>query len=128
MITHWTEFQGKPNRTDRDKPRVTLNKRGVMLLNRVAHEAMGAPAAVRLFFDENIKAIGLKAAEPEDDNSFPVKQKNKQQNRVIHINPLCKHYGIKVEKTVLFTEVEIDPNGLMRLELRKTVNIGHGVY
>lgn len=48
MIEQWTEFQGGPNRTDRDKPRVTLNNRGVMLLNRTAYDALGMPAAVKL--------------------------------------------------------------------------------
>lgn len=43
MIKHWKEFQGGPNRLKNDQPRVTLNAKGVLLLNRKAFEAMDAP-------------------------------------------------------------------------------------
>ena len=49
MTERWMEFQGGPMRGDRDKARVTLNSRGVMLLNKTAFEALGEPAAVKLF-------------------------------------------------------------------------------
>ena len=45
MIERWTEFQGGPARARGDGPRVTLNGRGVMLLNRHAYGALGMPAA-----------------------------------------------------------------------------------
>src|SRR5687768_17692635 len=100
MIKHWTEFEGSPNRTDRERARVTLNKKGVMLLNRVAFDALGMPAAVKMFFDEQNKIIGLKPEDIRRPNAFPVKQKDKWYNRTIHVSTFCKHFSIRVERTV----------------------------
>ncbi len=128
MIEHWTEFEGSPNRVDRETPRVTLNSRGVMLLNRVAYDALGMPAAVKLLFDENRKVIGLKPEDIRRVNAFPVKQKDKFYNRTIHASPFCKHFGIRIERTVLFNEVDVTSEGVMKLELGKTITIGNGSY
>ncbi len=127
MIKHWMEFQGKPNRMDKDAARVTLSSRGVFLLNAKAFEAMDAPAAVTLLFDENNSVIGLKPADPRRPNAFPVRQKGKH-NHTINASPFCKHFGIKVERTVLFNEVDIVADGVMKLELAKTTSIGRGQW
>lgn len=126
MIQHWTEFQGSPNRTDKDEARVTLNSRGTFLLNRKAYEAIETPAAVTLLFDENSGIIGLKPADIRLKNSFPIRQKDKRHNRLIHASPFCKHFKIRIERTVLFNEVDIDNEGVMKLELKKTTSIGRG--
>ena len=36
----------------------------------------------------------------------------------------CKHFKIKVERTVVFNEVDIDNQGMMKHELAKTTSIG----
>ena len=126
MIKHWSEFQGSPNRVEKDVARVTLNQRGVLLLNSLAYEAMEAPAAVTLLFDENNKVIGLRPADIRHQNSFPVKQKDKWHNRTIHASPFCKHFKINVERTVLFNEVDVDNEGVMKLDLTRTTSIGRG--
>lgn len=127
MIEHFTEFHGSPNRVATEAPRVTLNKRGVMLLNRRAVEAIKAPAAVVLLFDKNNGVIGLLPAEADRRNAFPVKQKDRSGNHTIHVNPFCRHFKIKVDATVQFEDVEID-EGLMRLDLSKTTVVTHGRY
>jgi len=126
-MNRWTEFQGGPNRVERDAARVTLNARGTLLLNRRAYEALEAPAAVTLLFDEHEHTIGLKPAELLRQNAFPVKQKDKNaHNHIIHASPFCKHFDIRVERTVQFNDVDIDPNGVMKLELHRTSRIGRG--
>ena len=124
MIEHWTEFQGGPNRADKDKARVTLNNRGVMLLNKTAYEALGMPAAVKLLYDEDRRVIALKPEDIRRSNAFPVKQKDKYYNRTIHVTPFCRHFGIDIRRTVLFNEIDIDREGMMRLELNGTITIG----
>ena len=47
-IQHFIEFQSGQARPDRDKVRVTLNTRGVFLLNKFAYEGMQSPGAVTL--------------------------------------------------------------------------------
>ena len=126
MIERWTEFQGSPNRVDSDGLRVTLNARGTLLLNNRTFEAMDTPSAVQLLFEENRNIIGLRAADPRLHNAFPVKQKDKQSNRLVHASPFCKHHGIKVKRTVLFNNVDMTNDGILKLELNKTTSIGRG--
>jgi hypothetical protein len=126
MYKHFVEFQGMPNRVDKQRVRVTLNSRGVMLLNGKAYEAMKSPAAVTLLFDEVNKIIALKPTDTNRKNAFAVKAKDKWNNRTVHTSPFCKHFNIKVERTILFNEVDIDNEGLMKLELTKTTTIGRG--
>lgn len=124
MSERWTEFEGRPNRRAGDVPRVTLSKRGVLLLNRVAYDALGAPAAVKFFYDEDSRVIGLKPEDARAANAFPVKQKDKWFNRTIYAHPFCRHFGIEIRRTVLFNEIDIDREGMMRLELNRTQTIG----
>ena len=124
MSERWTEFQGRPNKADKDRPRVTLSNRNVLRMNRKAFEAFGMPAAVKLSYEEDRRIIGLTPADPQCENAFPVKIKDKWNNREIHIQPLCRHFGIDIRRTQLFTEIDIDNQGMMRLELNRTVTIG----
>jgi hypothetical protein len=113
-----------PNGADKQRVRVTLNSRGVLLMNGKAFEAMKSPAAVTLFFDEVNKIIALKPAQSERKNAFAVKAKDKWANRTVHTRPFCKHLNITVERTILFNEVDIDNQGVMNLDLTKTTMIG----
>jgi hypothetical protein len=124
MIEKWTEFQGGPNRSGRDEARVTLNNRGVLNLNKTAYEALGMPAAVKLSYEEDRRVIGLKPHDPRHSNAFPVKLKDKWHNRTVHLSPFCRHWGIDIRRTVLFNEIDIDREGMMRLELNRTQTIG----
>ena len=124
MSERWTEFEGRPNKRNTDEPRVTLNKRGVILLNRVAYDALGMPAAVKLSYEEDRRIIGLKPEDERKSNAFPVKQKDKWFNRTIFAHPFCRHFGIDIRRTVLFNEIDIDREGMMRLELNRTQTIG----
>lgn len=126
MIENFIEFMGRPNRTSTDLPRVTLNKKGILLLNKVAFRALDEPAAVKLFFDGNNQVIGIKAADIRHSNSFAVRQKDKWHNRIVCASPFCKHFQIHVETTILFNDVDIDSKGLMKLDLRKSITIGRG--
>lgn len=124
MSEKWTEFQGGPSRRGKDEARVTLNNRGVLLLNRHAYEALGSPAAVKLFYEEDQRKIGLQPHDPRHSNAFPVKQKDKYLNRTIQITSFVRHWEVDVRRTVLFNEIDIDREGMMRLELNRTQTIG----
>ncbi len=126
MIWNWVEFEGRPNDRERDRVRVTLNRRGMFLLNKAAFEAMKRPEAVRLMFDPARQTIGLAASRPDRPNAFPLKVKDKYSNRIVHAGPFCKHFGIQVETTVLFNGITCDRNDVIVLELAKATVVGRG--
>lgn len=121
---NWVEFLGKPNRVNRDALRVTLNWKGIFLLNRAAFEALGEPEYVKLFHDERNKAVGIAKTDAEFENAFPVKQKDKYSNRIICASPACRDFGIRVDKTIAFNGIEFDHDGVMSLDLDKATVIG----
>ena len=127
MRKTFTEFIGKPNRANADTPRVTLNPRGVMMLNERAVEAFDSPAAVTLHYDEDSRMIALKPVDARRPNAFPLKKKDKQYKyRVIHASPFCRHFGIRLDRTILFHEIDLDDEGVMTLSLRSTTAITRG--
>ena len=42
---------------------------------------------------------------------------------MIHASPFCRHFGIKLSTTERFVEAEIDNDGILHLDLRKTVTV-----
>ncbi len=119
------EFKGTPNREPKPgEMRVTLNNRGVIHMNRHAFEAFGSPGAVKLFYEEHQLVIALKPEDVRHRNAFRVKLKAKKQNtRVINALPFCRHWKIRIERTVLFNEIKIDDEGRMLLFLDSTTRI-----
>jgi len=124
MQKDWKEFEGGPNKSFRNRIRVTLSPKGMILLNRIAYQALEEPQAVVLLFDENERTIGLKPADPTRQNAFPIKQKDQYHNRTIATNSFCRHYNLIPTRTILFNNAEVDNDGVLRLELRETIAVG----
>ncbi|MFN0279890.1 MAG: hypothetical protein ACKVRN_15030 [Pyrinomonadaceae bacterium] len=101
-----------------------MSNRNVLMLNASAYEALGMPAAVKLMYEEDRRVIGLKPEDERHANAFPVKKNGKWSHLRIQIQPFCRHFGIDIRRTVMFNDIDIDREGMMRLELNGTVTIG----
>lgn len=122
-------FHGTPNRVNLDGPRVTLNHRSVLLLNTAAYEMLGEPAAVAFGYDENTRTIGMVPSDPRNLSSFGVKGKinnKKYRYRIIHAAPFCRHHEINPKRTILFTNIDLNDEGFMLLELSTAVAVTRG--
>ena len=135
MIKHWTIFEGRPNTRDRSTLRVTLNKKGIFLLNLATYSAMGRPAAVEFRFDEKTRTIGLAPKDPRAENAFPMKgiltmarkkASEKYTYMVVNAAPFCRHFDIRPVGTVQFGGIDMDNDGTLLLELNKAVSVGRG--
>jgi hypothetical protein len=126
MIRYWTPFNGKPNHSNRGKVRVTISPKSAILLNRLAFETLGRPAAVELMFDHTYGIIGLKPTKPEAHNAFPVVSAVNGYYRRINAASFCRHFNIRLEKTMLFLYPTIEPDGVMELNLTKTMTVTRG--
>jgi len=122
MYRRWNEFQGAPNKYRKDPPHVTLNEKGVILLNKIAFESFGSPNAVTLLYDRTNGVIGLKPAEPDAPNAFPVKGKQDFQNLVIHGKPFFRHHEIETDRTITFNGVEAE-EGILLLDLATVTSV-----
>ena len=126
MVREWKIFKGEPTPRRRDRLRVTINPRGVILVNRKAFEVMGRPEAVLLMYDERHQAIGLQPASAGEQYAFPLKSKDKVTHRTIYAWPFCKFFKLKPPKTVSFTSPELDHNGVLMLHLNHATEVGRG--
>jgi len=97
--------------------RVTLDRKGVIYLNREAWAALGKPEAVELLFDPGRRVIGLQKTDAWRPNAFPVKHKRTATGKTINASPFCNHFMIWTNRVVLFNTVEIDDEGIMSLPI-----------
>jgi hypothetical protein len=123
MISHWEEFEAGPTEPVDRRMHVTLSPRNVIHLNGNIHDRLGNPDAVVLLFDKLNSIIGINPAPASRPNAFPVKMKGRGRHRQIRATPFCKHYGIKVDRTTLFLNAEIDDEGVLRLDLKATTEL-----
>jgi hypothetical protein len=98
---------------------VTLNVEGCFYFGRKAFEALGMPEAVKLYFDAGGSRIGVKAAE-SGEKTFKVVHSDPSNGRYGHLraSTFCRHYGIMPEARIEFQDVNIDPDGIMVLDLK----------
>lgn len=123
MIKHFVEFEGRQTAAQRNEIRVSLNSKKVFVLNPNAYEALGSPEAVRLYFDEGRKVIGMRAATAELPNAFTLKRgSGSGRHRAIFAAPFCTHFGIRADGTVRFLNPEMDGD-MLTLDITKTVNV-----
>ena len=131
MNKRWKRFEGRPNRITKSEPGVTLNHKGVFLLNAKAFAALDEPAAVEFVYDEDERTIGIVATDPARLNAFPVIKKETKRItsfRLINGSPFCKEFGIKVATTIRFNQVDLDNEGVLMLPLKYAVQTGRGIY
>jgi hypothetical protein len=62
--SNWERFGSKCHEPTRSYLRVSLNKRGIILLNTFAVDKLGNPQAVIMHYDRTNSRIGLEPAEP----------------------------------------------------------------
>jgi len=62
------------------QPSVTIQKRGLISINRSAHALMGEPVAVELLYDREQRIVGLRPATEDVPHAYPLRpQSNKQE-------------------------------------------------
>ena len=123
MIRQWEEFPVGPN-DEAGNLHVTLSRKGEILLGAAAFERLGKPEAAVLLFDKINSVIGLLPSPSRNQNAYPLKAKSKARHRIVRANKFCRHYGIRVDRTVAFNMPEIDEEGILVLNLRTTTAIG----
>ncbi len=54
-------------------PSVTIQKRGLMSVNRAAYALLGEPKAVELLFDKDERVIGLRPVDESAPHAYPLR-------------------------------------------------------
>ena len=117
----YEKFTGGPNVPNNERIHVTINKMGVIYLNRNCHRMLGQPAAVHLFFNRIKDRIAIKKVQPLLADAFPLKEKPGYY--LIHASPFCRNYGIRLDTTEKFVRPDIDSDGILYLDLTNTLSV-----
>ncbi len=120
MISHWEEFSLGPTPPKDTVLHVTLDRKGIIMMNGNIVEKLGSPDAVVLLFDKVNSMIGLNASSPNVPNAFRLKPKSSGRGRMVHASRFCRHYGISVDNTTAFIDPQIDEEGVLKLDLNST--------
>jgi hypothetical protein len=123
IVRQWEVFQVGPG-GDPEELHVTMGRKGEILIGAKAFEKMGKPEAVELLFDKVSSVIGLSPSSLRQANAYPCKQKPNAKYRIVRANRFCRHYGIKVDRTVRFNKPEIGSDRVLALDLRATTGVG----
>jgi hypothetical protein len=105
---------------------VTLNPDGDIVMSRFTHERTGSPESYVLLFDRATKTIGMRAARPVEKNAYPARPRGRHGGRRIRGYRLCKEFGIKVPRTVRFSNPHLDTDGVLILDLHEARLVKNG--
>jgi len=61
-------------------PSVTIQKKGTMSINRASYEALGAPEAIELLFDEKERIMGMRAVDASSEHAYPLRGSGKKHS------------------------------------------------
>lgn len=78
-------------------PSVTIQKRGLMSLNRAAYALLGEPKLVELLYDRDERVIGLRPVDEDTPHGYPLRaQSNKQDTGPLMLagTAFTQHYDI----------------------------------
>ena len=114
-------FTGGPFVPFRERVYVTLSGKGKLLLNRKAHEILGKPKRVLLYFNRNKDTIGIRPAHDRLAEAFPVRQTG--GSVVVYCGTFLRHFGIRLSGTEKFIGADLNDQGLMQLDLSHTVTV-----
>ncbi len=126
-IEKWNVFTGKQyGHTVKKEARVTLGSYGTLYLNSQAFIELGSPAAVAMLFDTGRRRIGLRPVAPMAPHAFKIVPHTKTDYHRLSAAAFCHHHGIFHKGTLLFHDIRIDDNGMMRLDLVNTTVVTRG--
>ena len=97
------------------RPLVTLQRRGVLTLNRAAYEAMGSPQAAELLFDRANRVIGIRPINPDAAHAYPLRKQPDSSTYVITAKSFTKAYAIPRDVTRRWEAAVRD--GMLTIEL-----------
>ena len=118
MKRNWSEIKRGDKRAQWARIYATMNKMGMIVLNRAGYEKTGSPAAFLLLYDAANNTIGLKPTSPQMRNAYPALRYGRHGGRRINAYRLMTEHGVIVDETLEFPDAEIDEDGILILNLR----------
>ena len=118
MRRQWHEIPRGDKRAQWAGFYVTMNSKGMIVMNRAAHDKMSGANAFLLLYDAANNTIGLKPTAPGIRNAYPAAASGRHGGRRVAAYRLLTEHGIIIQETLEFPDAEIDESGILLLNLR----------
>jgi len=102
-------------------PYVSLSPDGEILVTRHTWEKSGSPAAYLVMFDDTNQRIGLKPAVAGERHAYKLYKSGTAGSKTLSCRRMLVEHGIKLKHGIRFTDIEIDRDGFITLDLRTAV-------
>ncbi|MCD9186725.1 MAG: hypothetical protein LUM44_09845 [Pyrinomonadaceae bacterium] len=119
-MENWNDFEEFTQGASSSRsnvPRISLNNRGDITLNHLAHGLLKNSEKVVLAFSKK-GLIGIRPANEGEKHAFDVKSLANSTSHIIRAKGFCAFYNIIPPKTALFEEITSDEIGII-LDLNK---------
>lgn len=82
-------------------PSVTIQKRGVISLNKAAHDLVGNAETVELLYDRDRQVMALRAADDSSPHAYAVRKGSRRGpgQAIVSATAFTAHYGIDTTAT-----------------------------
>ena len=121
MRAIWKEIPRDPKKGKWVGMYVTLNPRGEIVITRETWQKTGSPEAYQIFFDEPNQRIGLKPSTPNSPGAYHAGPRGRHGGRRIMAYRLIVECRLILKYALQFPLAEIDPDGILILDLRTAV-------
>jgi len=100
-------------------PSVTIQRRGLISLNRSAYSLIGDPEAVELLYDRSDRVIGLRPAELTSPNAYPVRAQGSEDTGPLLVagQMFTKYYGIDTTQAIRYVDPKV-VDGILCIDLK----------
>lgn len=75
-------------------PLITIQKKGVLSLNRAAYSALGDPEAVELLYDQEANLVGLRKVDSEVEHAYTIRTFGKGGTWLVSGTAFTNYYDI----------------------------------
>ena len=118
MRTMWKVIERDPKAGRWATMYASLSPKGVIALSRRTWEATGSPLAYLVMFDEANQRIGLKPTATGAKNAYPAIKQGAGTGPRINAFRLVSEQRLKLPHGLRFTDIEMDADGVLTLDLR----------
>ncbi len=100
-------------------PFVTIQRRGLISLNRGAYDALGAPSAVELLFNKERRVIAIRPADPASPRAYGLRQQGGENGSKTYLlagaaftahykidTSVARRYGVERHGEMLLVDLE----------------------
>ena len=113
---NWERFEAGGAGPRQRQLRVSIDRRGLILLNAGVMRRLDNPRAVALYFDRAHLAIGMEARPPDEADTFRVTARSRRGSGLVAGLAFFRFYRLDIPETLSADFVEID-DGMLTIDL-----------